>query len=337
MIRRAEPRPFEPQRLYVDPGGLLTRGARELRPKRFELAKVAAALARPLAQGARRPIDRLALFVPAAGAEAERLLALLADFDRVTLGAELLSNFLESVLRPGGGLTVAGAVGDGGAVPDAAFAPLSASLSALSSAFDRRIAQRLVSGGGRLGQEKQLIEEKPGKAQALYVEEQTVKQKTKILSTMLSRQGIKAEIPLPFEGFGMASVRFSSRGEDLAATGGRALTLATATLRFDEPILQMRMAEELWPLVAKELDAWRAPDLERMAAVYLSVPSFSVTGFLESKLKEFAPKAPDIRAPDLLYGWAPLFTGVELLTRAPLPAIMVHAGRFPAVHLVAVW
>ncbi len=326
-----------PQRLYVDPDSVLTRGAREFRPKRFEQAKAAAALARPLALGARRAVDRVALFLPATGAEAERILSLLADFDRVTLGAELLTNLLAEALRPEGGLTVVGALGDGGALPEAPFAALSTSLSSLSPAFERRIAQRLVSATPRGTGQKQLLEEKPGKAHGLSIEDHTVKQRVRQWSTMLARQGVKAETPLPFEGFGLASLRFSTRGEDLAATGGRALTLAAATLRFDEPIFQMRMADELWAAAAAKLAAWKAPPLERMASVYLSVPSFPVTGFLEARLKERAPGGADARTPDLLYGWAPLFTGVELLTRAPLPAIMVHAGRFPAVHLIAAW
>lgn len=326
-----------PQRLYVDPDGLLTRGARDLRPKRLELSKIAAALARPLLQSGRRPADRVALFSPATGAEAERIVNALADCDRVTLGTEMLTNFLEMALRPEAGLTVSAAIGDGGPLPEAPFAALSQSLSSLSPTFERAIAQSLIDAPPRATGPKVLVEEKPGKALALAIEDQTVKQRLKHWAALIARQGVKAETPAPFEGFGLASLRFSTRGDDLASTGGRALTLAAATLRFDEPIFQMRMADELWEGVVAALHKWQAPPLERVQGLYLSVPSFPVAGFLEGRLKALVPHAIGVRVPDLLYGWAPLFTGIEMVVRAPLPAVMICLGRFPAVHLVAAW
>ena len=50
-----------------------------------------------------------------------------------------------------------------------------------------------------------------------------------------------------------------------------------------------------------------------------------------------AGKAPRLIYPDQIFGWQPFLSLVHALYVAELPALFVYTGRFPEIHLAAVW
>ncbi len=338
----------DPTRIVLAPDWCLTRGLRELRPKRYDAAKAAVGLVRPLIIGKGPRAERVSLFMPGAGGEAERALALLNDLERVTVGADLFPNLIDSLCRDEE-LRVVAAIGDGGSPNLAAFSALEGSLQSLTPGLERGVVTSLAaqvkssmaegSGPVRTAGDRQILEEKPGKAFALAFEDLTLKHRMRAFGQVLQRPASARGIePMDIvEGFGLGALRIA--GDDARLTGPlRAMNLAVTTYRCADPAMELRTVDAIWSAAAAALKAWQAPTLEKMQSIYLSVPSYAVTGCLTRRLNELAPGATqDVRSPDLVFGWAPLLTLIELVARAPAPSLLISAGRFPSIHIVAVY
>ena len=318
-----------PVRVFIDGDAFVaTRGLKELSPKRFDVAKTAASLVRPMCRDAARPPDQVQVFVPAIGAEAERVFQLLSDVDRVTLGADLFPNVFDALARPAD-LRVIAALGAGGPLPFAPFDALARSLRNVAPELERRFVKNLIALAPKHRDSRILIEEKPGRATLLNLEDMSARHRLKVMEKTLGP--VDAE-----EGFGLAALAIGARAEDIRGQS-RGPMVAGATIRFSEESFQFSMVGSLTACLGNLLESWRAPALEKQKSVYIAAPHAAVHAMVGERLTGRPWNDAPILGPDLIYGWAPVMTLVEMLAHADLPALFVHLGRYPAVHVVAAW
>jgi hypothetical protein len=115
----------------------------------------------------------------------------------------------------------------------------------------------------------------------------------------------------------------------------RVLQLASADFDFGAPTMDLSAAEDLAAVVAPWLASLGAPAFEAFESTYLSVPWLAVCAAFATQLESVGARA--VLAPDQVFGWQPSLTLVEMIAVATLPALMIFTGRYPVVHVVAIW
>jgi hypothetical protein len=231
---------------------------------------------------------------------------------------------------------------------------LARSLVAHSRSFELDFAQRL-SGlakaelslqGARaaLCSESLVIVVRPGRALPLVLEEPTLRQQLKRWSALPARKAKDdAEPRPPIEtdaGFGVGGILLApaSVAQGDAQRGRvrvRVLQLASADFDFGAPTMDLSAAEDLAAAVAPWLASAAAPALDAFGTIYLAVPWLAVCSAFATQMESTGART--VLAPDLMLGWQPSLTLVEMIAVATLPALMIFTGRYPTVHVVAIW
>jgi hypothetical protein len=283
-------------------------------------------------------------------AEAEAAVALLPDFPSLRLGAEILPAWLDELERSEQASLVA-FVGDRAVGGLERHGRLARSLNAQGHVFEHRLATHLGDVARELATatalrvplwaEAPVVEDRPGRAQPLALEEMSVKHQLKRWTTVPSGK-TEDRAPIVAEtGFGVGGALFVPAEavgvEPAVGSGRRIFNIASLDLRFPGGDLELAMLSRLYGFAETWLADIGAPPLIEQQHLYVAVPSMAVAWAVVEALTAGNKARPLVQVPDYLFGWHPSLTCLEMLAVAPLPALFVHTGRFPSVHLVAVW
>jgi hypothetical protein len=364
-------RQIAPTVFSVDGGFLVCRGLREVKPRRFHAAKTAATLIRQVASplneeissktATRLPVQEAVLMANIADggdSELEPLFGYLPDFPSITISVNMLPVLLTSIRnldRP----TVVAAFGDSTAPVNEAHADFAKSLNNYNRSAEEEIVQRLMAQAKAVADLRQdsigsrhdvmTLQEKPGKAFTLNLWEPTLKialKRWQVAASRMHTQGgsdlqkNSAAKKLPplvcADGWGLGALTLRRDG----SPEQRRFSLASIELRLPSPRFDLNTVS----LLAQAADSWllelKAPSLAGLERVTLSIPSPIITAHVKQGLCDFTNgKLSDqnFAFPDLLWGWQPVLTFIEFLTRSELPSLFINTGRFPLINLVALW
>lgn len=321
------------RRLVVEGGAIFERGLRELAPKRATYPKLAATLVRQLLdRNANRPVAAATVLMPLAGGDAEATLDLLPDVPRLTLGAALFPTVLDQ-LAGVSGRTLLAVLGDAEPPSADAHASLARALVTHDRTGERRLAERLLLDAAKASSlDRLVVEEKPGKAYALSLVQQSVRQTEKRWRASWSRD--PRESPSPIEtppGWGVAGVILADDPSD-KGNHGRVVSIASADVR----PTGLGLGLDTGPMLQGVAERWLGSlglAANSMRRVVVSAPWLAVSAFLGAALIP----GDQSRHPDQILGWHPLLTLLGFLAEPDVPALLVYTGRHPTVHLVAVW
>jgi hypothetical protein len=282
--------------------------------------------------------------MPADAEAADLTLRLLADIPRLTLGAGVFPALLDHLAAavPGERRAVC-VLGEGETPRGEAHAALARSLAAHNPQIEQRLAQdllaRLRDGGqapAAFDRDRLVVEEKPGKTLVLSLGEATIKAALKRQQALASRPaegGTRLPVDAP-DGWGVAACIISGLAPGASPPrGARAVHLASLDVQLAGEAIDLDTGRRLAAIAAAWLQATAGFGLQELKRVTLSVPWMAVAATVGAA---FGPAANQ-RFPDLVHGWQPFLSLIELLYERELPALFVYTGRHPEVHLAAIW
>ena len=336
-----------PRALLLETGAMVDRGLAELKPRRVSYPKLAATAVRRMLYKSPYPAAETSLNMPLSGHDADLTLRLLGEMPSLMIGPALFPALLDRVAEARGRRIVV-ALGEGEAPRMQAHAELAKSLVAHDPRLEQRLAQALharVRAGGpdvvhpaAFDLDHFVVEERPGRALVLNLAEPTLRMHVKRWQSLVTRAGgehLRTPLELP-EGWGVAA--FVVAGEEAAAStiNARTLRFASLDVRFATPRVDLDTAAAVRVLADEWLQGLMGSGLVAVARVIISVPATAVAAQFGACFAGDG-QGPEIAYPDLVYGWQPLLTLVELLHQSELPALLVYTGRYPEIHLAAVW
>jgi hypothetical protein len=338
VVRKRRPA----KHLVLEAGAILGRGLRETAPRRVDYPKLASTVVRQLVFKSPRDYSGATVLMPFTGHDAERTLRLLGDVPDLTLGAPVFPGFLDQLAAEGGSRVVA-VLGDGETPRADSHATFARSLVAHSPLIEQRTAQQLVerfravNGIGSFfpaafDRDPLVIEERPGKAIALQLEDQALKVHLKKWQQLAQRQPgepVKAAFETP-DGFGFGA--FVLGGCDAETRTGRSVQFASLDVTLAEESVGLDTGPAIRNLAAGWFEQETGRSLDAVKRIVLSVPWLAVAVHIGQ-----AFKGPDVVFPDQVFGWQPFLSALYTLYQAELPALFIYTGRFPEVHVAAVW
>lgn len=343
VVRRIRPT----RELVLEAGAILCRGLRENAPRRVSYPKLASTLVRQLVYKSDRDYSGAALLMPFAGQDAEMTLRLLGDVPDLTLAAPIFPGFLDQ-LAAGNGRRVLAVLGEGETPRDDSHAAFARSLAAHSPFLEQKAAAHLHARfrepnaiasffPAAFDRDALVVEERPGKAMLLQLEEPTVKGHLKRWLQLAQRQpgdSIKGALETP-DGFGVGAFVLGAAGE--TAKTGRQVKFASIDVQLAEESVGLDTGPAIRNIAAGWLEEVSGKKIQDLRRVVLSVPWLAVAVHIGSSFNTPGTKSPELVFPDQIFGWQPFLSALFTLYQAELPALFVYTGRFPDVHLAAVW
>lgn len=338
VVRKRRP----PRQLILEAGAILSRGLRESAPRRLSYPKLASTAVRQLVYKTPRDYSGAALFMPFTGQDAEQTLKLLGDVPDLMLGAPIFPGFLDQLAVEGGRRVIA-VLGEGEAPKGDSHETFGRSLAAHSPLVEQRAAQALVARFREVNavssffpaafdRDPLVVEEKPGKAVALQLEEPVIKAHLKRWTQLAQRQPgdpVRGALETP-DGFGVGAFVLGAAGD--SARTGRQVKFASLDVQLAEESVGLDTGPAIRNIAAGWFEEVSGRPLADVKRVVLSVPWLAVAVNIGS-----AFKGPEIVYPDQVFGWQPFLSALFTLYQAELPALFVYTGRFPDVHVAAVW
>ncbi len=338
VVRKRRP----PRQLTLEAGAILTRGLRESAPRRLSYPKLAATAVRQLVYKTARDYSGAALFMPFTGQDAELTLKLLGEVPDLMLGAPIFPGFLDQLSAEGGRRVIA-VLGEGEAPRGDSHETFGRSLAAHSPLVEQRAAHELVQRfrqvnaissffPAAIDRDPMVVEEKPGKAIALQLEEPAIKAHLKRWQQIAQRQPgepVRAALETP-DGFGVGAFVLGGSGD--SARTGRQIQFASIDVQLAEESVGLDTGPEIRNIAAGWFEEISGKPLSQVKRVVVSVPWVAVAVNVGA-----AFKGPEIVYPDQVFGWQPFLSALFTLYQAELPALFIYTGRFPDVHVAAVW
>lgn len=338
VVRKRRPA----RQLTLEAGAILARGLRETAPRRVSYPKLAATAVRQLVYKTTRDYSGAALFMPFTGQDAEETLRLLGEVPDLMLGAPIFPGFLDQLSAEGGRRVIA-VLGEGAAPRGDSHETFGRSLAAHSPLVEQRAAQELLQRfrqvnaissffPAAIDRDPVVVEEKPGRAVALHLEEPAVKSQMKRWQQLAQRQPgdpVRAALETP-DGFGVGAFVLGAGGD--AARTGRQVHFASLDVQLAEESVGLDTGPQVRDIALGWFEEVSAKPRSQLKRVVVSVPWLAVAVNVGS-----AFKGPEIVYPDQVFGWQPFLSALFTLYQAELPALFVYTGRFPDVHVAAVW
>ncbi len=329
---------------------VLHRGLNELRPHRFSMPKLVASVARQLAYRSAEPVTGVSVLMPLSNqVDAEEMTSALIGLPNVDIFPALIPNLFQQLGQVKGRRLVV-VVGDGDLPPAAPFLHLSHSLALQSPQLEQRFCQELAATFGKahgelvpIGFERSrlIVEERPGKAVPLHVAEPTLRALAKSWQALAQRHSGEVP-PQPLSapsGWGIGgALLVEDQGQSKPKTPLRAAeSFASLSVRMANNEVQLDTGRILRELAAAWLAETADFDVSTLRRLIISVPWMAAAATIGSGFAMKGSPFPALCYPDFLHGWQPLLTAFELLSPCDGPALLLHLGRYPEVHMAAKW
>ena len=340
VVRKRRPT----RHLVLEAGAILSRGLRDSAPRRLSYPKLASTVVRQLVYKSSRDYSGAALFMPFTGQDAEQTLKLLGDVPDLMLGAPIFPGFLDQLSAESGRRVIA-VLGEGETPKGESHEAFGRSLAAHSPLVEQRAALGLVERFRQVNaissffpaafdRDPLVVEEKPGKAVALALEEPAIKAHLKRWQQLAQRQPgdqVRGALETP-DGFGVGAFVLGNKGDAVASRTGRQVQFASIDVQLAEECVGLDTGPAIRNIAAGWFEEVSGRPLAQLRRVVLSVPWLAVAVNIGS-----AFKGPELVYPDQVFGWQPFLSCLFMLYQAELPALFIYTGRFPDVHLAAVW
>lgn len=327
------------------PGAIVNRGIADLKPKRLDLAKVTATLMRQLG-GELAPVSVHVFGAAISLTDVERFQALTPDVSLCTFNVDTFATVLDALTGIERSALLL-AVGERRAAGVASHDRLTKSLVNHSRNVENRLGRQLIelardeingkSTRSALYTTPLVVEEKPGKALCLSLEEASLRHRAKTWGQLVAKTELRPPVLIE-AGFGIGGIALSPFGKDAPSDNqSRTVSIAAIELRARHSVVEWRTLSALSKMVNLWLRDIAAPALAAFKQVYLAIPSLAISAKLSAEILAIQQTQVGIVAPDLMLGWQPTLTAFEMLAAAPLPALLLHTDGFPNVHIVAIW
>jgi hypothetical protein len=332
------------QTIIVDPNLLINRGLYCCKPKKINLNKAAATLIRQVARRSPEYVSDAFLIEPEA--DFGSIHSTLKDFENLTVTNHSVSSFIRH-LQGSKNRSVWAACGPSSSYSDQAHDSFAQSLLSYKNSWQQDFLSELTERQKILLAQKQdffakrmenlCVEVKPGKNVLLDIWEPSLLEMQKKWRPIISGKKTKPEqLFAPVEkGFGFGAIVAGLENEK----SGRKIEWSTLNLEFQNESFDLNTSQSLFNEINKWLPGLGVDSIGSLESVYLSIPSMVIAYHLRAEWVESCDNklAKEVfKFHDLIWGWHPVLTLMQLFARAKAPALFVHTGQFPKVDIVLI-
>lgn len=333
--------------LIVDKNVLINRGIESSRPKRLNMTKAAITLVRQVARRAPEMVD--SAYMVDAVADASKAHDLLRDFKNVTMTSHSVGSFLSQLRNSQDRGAVWSVSGASAPYSDVAHKDFARSLLGFRNQLQTDFLHELMETQDKLLAEKHdffarrmenlCVEERPGKHSLLDIWEPSIKALQKEWKAYLGKRNHEPIIHLlePSRGFGFGA--FVS-GISKESVSSRPLNWTSTQIRLDGNEFDLNSAAAIQQIVDQWLRENTPKGLKDQRSIYMSIPSGAIAAHFRQVWVENSSQSPqkeNYKFHDLIWGWHPLLSLMQFLSRSRCPAVFIHTGDFPHLDMVGIW
>jgi hypothetical protein len=333
--------------LNLEGSGILHRGLSETKPRRISHAKLVSTVVRQLLSTSSQSNTSTAVLMHSTVNEAIETSRQLVDVPCLRFNPPIMPALLDQ-LHVGTGSRIVAVVGESEKSRAEAHAQLARVYAAQSPQRERQISQEfndaLTNAHGEItiagaDRRRLVTEERPGKAGLLNLSEPTFRLTTKRWQVLAARDTpsiIRSPIEAA-EGWGVGAIRLGHSNPIINQKNSRSLQLSSLSLRMAPELINLDTGLVLHRITRTWLKEKNGFDFDNLRRIVVCTPWLGVAAKLASAFSQVQLKSPLLTFPDFVHGWQPCLSAMEFLLHPEVPALFIYTGRFPDVHLMAVW
>jgi hypothetical protein len=333
--------------LNLEVSGILHRGLAESKPRRISYAKLVSTVVRQMLNASSYSNTATSVLMHSTVNEAIETSRQLVDVPCLRFNPPIMPALLDQ-LHAGTGSRIIAVLGESEKSRPEAHTQLARVFAAQSPQRERQISQEFnealakvhgeisITGADR---RRLVTEERPGKAGLLNLSEPTFRLTTKRWQALAARDTpsiIRSPIETA-EGWGVGAIRLSQSNPIIQGKDHRSLQLSSLSLRMAPELINLDTGQILRRITRTWLKEKNGFDFDNLRRVVVCTPWLGVAAKLASAFSHVQLKSPLLTFPDFVHGWQPCLTAMEFLLHPEVPALFIYTGRFPDVHLMAVW
>ena len=333
--------------LNLDVSGILHRGLAEVKPRRISYAKLVSTVVRQLLDTSPHPNTDTAVLMHSTVNETIETSRQLVDIPNIRFNPPIMQALLDQLHEKSGSRIIA-VFGEGEKSRPEAHTQLARLVAAQSPQLERQISHEFsdaltkISGEIAIaGAERRRLvtEERPGKAGLLNLSEPTFRLTTKRWQGLAARDTpsiIRSPIETA-EGWGVAAIKLNQISPMVPNQNSRSILLSSLSLRMATELINLDTGQVLRRITSTWLKEKVGFDFDNLRRVVVCTPWLGVAAKLASAFSQVQFKSPLVAYPEFAHGWQPCLSAIEFILHPEVPALFIYTGRFPDVHLMAVW
>ena len=333
--------------LNLEVSGILHRGLAETKPRRISYAKLASTVVRQLLNTSSQLNASTAVLMHSTVNEVIETNRQLVDVPCLRFNPPIMPALLDQ-LHMGTSSRIIAVLGESETSRPEAHAQLARVFAAQSPQRERKISQEfneaLTKAHGEItivgaDRRRLVTEERPGKAGLLNLSESTLRITTKRWQVLAARDTpsiIRSPIET-VEGWGVGAIRLCQSNPLTRGKNLRTIQLSSLSLRMTPDLINLDTGQVLHGITRRWLKEKNGFDFDNLRRIVVCTPWLGVAAKLASAFSQVQLKSPLVTFPDFVHGWQPCLSAMEFLIHPEVPALFIYTGRFPDVHLMAVW